>query len=98
MNEEVVIGLVVNSGNAKSLAIKALRAAKQNKMEEAEQFMKEAKDSLAVAHETQTELISQEASGTKHEISLIMVHAQDHLMNAITVIDLVTELIDTFKK
>ncbi|MDU4935752.1 MAG: PTS lactose/cellobiose transporter subunit IIA [Peptostreptococcaceae bacterium] len=34
------------------------------------------------AHRYQTELIQNEAQGNKTEMSVILVHAQDHIMNA----------------
>ncbi|OUZ16436.1 hypothetical protein A5868_001357, partial [Enterococcus sp. 12F9_DIV0723] len=34
----------------------------------------------------------------KSNISLLMVHAQDHLMNAITIKDLAIELVDILEK
>jgi len=96
MEDEVIINLIVNSGNAKSMAMKALRSAKNGNKEEAYRLLEQAKENLTIAHNSQTALLSEEATGNKQEISLLMVHAQDHLMNAITVIDLVAELIDTF--
>ena len=49
------------------------------------------------AHEIQTEMIQNELNGKKVEVGLLMVHAQDHLMNAMTVMDLCKEMIDILK-
>jgi len=95
--EQIVMELVVNSGNARSLAIESLRAAKEGKPKEANEIMKEADDVILKAHEIQTELIQKELNGGKVEVSLLMVHAQDHLMNAMTVMDLVKEIIEIIK-
>jgi len=89
--------LVVNSGNARSLTIEALRAAKGGKPEEEAKIMEEADDVILIAHEIQTELIQKELNGEKVEVSLLMVHAQDRLMNAMTVMDLVKEIIEIIK-
>jgi cellobiose PTS system EIIA component len=95
---EVVMGLIMHSGNAKSLALEALQAAKEGDFETASQKLEEANEEIVNAHHAQTNLLTQEASGEKFEVTLLMVHAQDHLMNGITFIDLVKELIDLHKK
>lgn len=49
------------------------------------------------AHHYQTELIQAEMRGEKTELSLIMVHGQDHLMNAMTVRDLALQMIEMYR-
>lgn len=101
MNDEqlqVVMGLIMNAGNAKGEAIAALAAAKENNFSEAESRMKAANDALVEAHNTQTSLLTAEASGNNSEVTLLMVHSQDHLMNAISYLGLTQELIDVYKR
>lgn len=101
MNDEqlqVVMGLIMNAGNAKGEAIVALAAAKENHFSEAESRMKAANDALVEAHNTQTSLLTAEASGNNSEVTLLMVHSQDHLMNAISYLGLTQELIDVYKR
>lgn len=101
MNDEqlqVVMGLIMNAGNAKGEAIAALAAAKENHFLEAESRMKAANDALVEAHNTQTSLLTAEASGNNSEVTLLMVHSQDHLMNAISYLGLTQELIDVYKR
>ena len=64
----------------------------------AKEKIKEANEALNKAHNFQTSLIQQEASGKGVEISLLMVHAQDHLMNAMTVRDLAQEMISMYEE
>ncbi|MNJ80672.1 Lichenan-specific phosphotransferase enzyme IIA component [compost metagenome] len=45
----------------------------------------------------QTRLIQEEAGGTKQEITLLMIHAQDHLMNAMTVKDMAKEFVELYE-
>ncbi|EAG9877164.1 PTS lactose/cellobiose transporter subunit IIA, partial [Listeria monocytogenes] len=52
---------------------------------------------LLEAHHSQTSLIQGEARGEKAEVSLLLVHAQDHLMNAITFKDLAKEIVDLYR-
>lgn len=60
--------------------------------------MKAANDALVEAHNTQTSLLTAEASGNNSEVTLLMVHSQDHLMNAISYLGLTQELIDVYKR
>ncbi|MBX8937824.1 PTS lactose/cellobiose transporter subunit IIA [Enterococcus gilvus] len=101
MNDEqlqVVMGLIMNAGNAKGEAVAALAAAKNKNFTEAEERMKAANEALVEAHNTQTDLLTAEASGNNSEVTLLMVHSQDHLMNAISYIGLTQELIDVYKR
>src|SRR4051812_49233897 len=92
------MGLIMHSGNAKSYGMEAIQAAKEGNFKKAGQRLEEANEELVKAHHAQTGLLTQEASGGKFEVTLLMVHAQDHLMNAITFLDLAKELIDVYKK
>lgn len=96
--EDIITELVVNGGNAKSKAMQAIKAARAGNFETAEQRIKEANESLQHAHQFQTGLIQAEAREENGaSISLIMVHGQDHLMNAMTTRDLAIEMIEMYK-
>ncbi|MEW8973856.1 MAG: PTS lactose/cellobiose transporter subunit IIA [Tissierellaceae bacterium] len=94
---EVIMNIIINAGNAKSDAINAIRAAKEFNFELAEEKLKLAKDSELLAHNAQTKLLARESDGQRIELSLLIVHAQDHLMNCITFNDLAREIIDLYK-
>lgn len=99
MNMEMVtMQLIVNSGDARSKAMEAVACAKQNNFAQAGERLKEAKEFLTKAHEFQTNLIQEEAEGNVEKVSILTAHAQDHLMNAITVIDMAGEFIDLYQK
>ena len=95
---EAVMGLIVNSGNAKSDAMEAIYAAKVGNFEEADAKIKSAEASLVEAHHSQTGLLTKEAQGETLEITLLTVHSQDHLMTSITFTDLAKEMIDIYRK
>ncbi|WP_179123838.1 PTS lactose/cellobiose transporter subunit IIA [Paraliobacillus ryukyuensis] len=97
-NEEVIMGIIVHGGNARSYAMRAMSAAKNLDFEEADQLVESANEELNKAHRIQTDLIQAESRGDKTEVSLLMVHAQDHLMNAMSVRDVSLEIIDLNKK
>ena len=98
MMETIIMELVVNAGSARSIAIEAIRAAKSSDFAKADAMLEEADQTLLKSHEVQTELIQKELNGEKVEVGLLMVHAQDHLMNAMTVMDLAREIIDILRE
>jgi len=95
--EEIVFQVILHGGNGKSSAMEAIAAAKHGDLLEARAKLNEASNALNEAHHIQTSLIQNEIRGEKTELSLLMVHAQDHLMNAITVKDLATEFVDLYE-
>ena len=95
--EEIIMNLIVNGGDARSRAMLAIHSAKAGDIKRAKELLLEVEDYLVKAHNYQTSLIQDEASGNKVELSLLMVHAQDHLMNAMTVRDLAQEFVDLYE-
>lgn len=77
--EEVVMGLIINSGQARSLAYAALKQAKQGDFAAAKAMMDQSRMALNEAHLVQTKLIEGDAGEGKMKVSLVLVHAQDHL-------------------
>ena len=96
--EEIAMTIVGNAGEARSLAFEALKEAKEGNYEKAKEYLEQSKERSLAAHEMQTELICNEADGNGIEMNLLMVHAQDHLMTAITFIDLAKEVVAVYKK
>lgn len=90
--------LIMNAGCARSKAMESIMEIKDGHSEVAKKKMEEANEFLAKAHNVQTKLIQDEASRIKNELSLLMVHAQDHLMNAITIKDLTGVIIEMYEK
>lgn len=98
--EMIITELVVNGGDARGKALEAVRAAKNKDMDKAAALLKECDASLTKAHNFQTSLIQGTMSEENEEgaaASLIMVHGQDHLMDAMVVRDLAAEMIEMYK-
>jgi cellobiose PTS system EIIA component len=95
---ESIMGLIVHSGNTKSECMEAIQLAKKGQIQQAKEKIQLANDALIEAHHSQTALLSQEARGEKVEVSMLLIHAQDHLMNAITLRDLATEMIELYER
>lgn len=96
-NEQIIMDIIVNGGNARAKSIEAIREARAGHMDAASNYMEEANTSIVKAHQIQTTMIQDEAKGNHHEMTLLMVHAQDHLMNAMTVYELAKEIIEDYK-
>ena len=96
--EEVVMGLIINSGNARSLAYTALKQAKQGDFATAKTTMDKSRLALSEAHRVQTQLIESDEGEGKMKVSLVLVHAQDHLMTSMLARELVAELIELHEK
>lgn len=96
--EKTIMELIVNAGNARSRAMEAISAANNGEVDIAKKKMIECEDALDKAHDIQTNLIQKEAAGEKIEINLLVIHAQDHLMNAATIKDMAKEFIKLYEK
>ncbi|WP_321433703.1 PTS lactose/cellobiose transporter subunit IIA [Trichococcus flocculiformis] len=96
--DQIIMGLILNAGDAKQHLYQALSQVKQGNFEESEKEMELAEVAMNEAHNLQTRFLAQEAGGTKSEITALFVHAQDHLMTTITEINLIKEIIDLRKE
>ncbi|HEK9996320.1 lactose/cellobiose-specific phosphotransferase system (PTS), IIA component [Streptococcus equi subsp. zooepidemicus Sz16] len=97
-NLEAIMGLIMYGGEAKGKAVEAIHAARDGQFEKAQHLLQEATHSLNVAHRSQTNLLSQEAAGDQVDLSLLLVHGQDHMMTALAFIDLAKELVAVYDK
>lgn len=97
-NEMDIFEIISHSGNARGLAFEALTAAEELNFEKAEELLKQCEEEMITAHKTQTKLIQAELNGVASEKSLLMIHAQDHLMTAISEQKLIDHMIRIIKK
>ena len=96
--EVAIFQIILHGGNGRSSAMEAIAAAKQGDFVTAREKLQEAGAALTEAHHTQTSFIQGEINGQPTPMSLLMVHAQDHLMTAMAVKDLATEFVDMYEK
>lgn len=71
-------------GEAKSLFIEAMQNARSGNRENAEGCIKDGNDKLIMGHKIHASLIQKEAKGEQLDICLLLIHAEDQLMNAET--------------
>ena len=95
--EQQAFSLIMHSGDGRSYAFEAIRAAKEKEFERAEELLKQSSREFEQAHQVQTELLTMESDGNAKIISLLLIHAQDHLMTGITVKQLAEEIIEIRK-
>lgn len=98
MDLELTIMNIINySGEARSFSMEAIGYAKEGDSTKAKNAIEEANNKLSEAHKSQTLLIQEEARGEGKPVSLLLIHAQDHLMNAITIRDMANEFIELYQ-
>ena len=95
--ELAIMNIIINAGDCKNHAYMALGKVNEGKYDEADEEIKLANEALSKAHDSQTEMLQKEAAGEKVDFSILFVHAQDHLMTAITEKNLITQIIDLRK-
>ena len=96
--EETIMELLVQAGCARSSALSALRSARQGNFSQADAAMAESHNAVKLAHAKQTALIGLDEGCGKLTVTLITVHAQDHLMNAMVIQDLAQDLIELYRR
>lgn len=95
--EEISMMIIANSGMGKSHSIAALQEAKKGNFEEADRLLGEAEKSLHIAHESHRELLKLDACGEVDRVSILLCHAQDHLMGSTLAKELIEEMIELHK-
>ncbi|WES70766.1 PTS lactose/cellobiose transporter subunit IIA [Superficieibacter sp. BNK-5] len=96
--EEAVMEIIVNAGQSRSLCFEALQAARDGNFDEANSLLREADGYARDAHKMQTKLIEQDAGEARQPMTLIMVHAQDHLMTSLLARELAGEIIHLYQR
>lgn len=91
--EKIIMEMIGVSGDARSKALEAIHAARSKEFSAAKKLLQECEEGLNKAHKAQTDLIVKEINGEYTEIRLLMVHAQDHMMNALTIKDIAEQFV-----
>ncbi|KAF1677691.1 MULTISPECIES: PTS lactose/cellobiose transporter subunit IIA [Bacillus] len=96
-DEQISFQLILHSGNARSCVVQSLRAYKEGNKEEADALISKADEDLSAAHDIHFQMIQKESGGEAAAFSLLLMHAEDHLMSTLTMKELVKELLDLFE-
>ena len=95
--ELIMIEIVALSGDARTKLLSSLKEAKAGAFVRSLALVDEAKALLADAHRSQTDLLTAEASGELTTPTVLLVHAQDHLMTSLLLCDVIDSLIDIYR-
>ena len=81
-NENVCLEIVRIANVAKTEYLQSIQLAKQKEFENAVARINEADTHFKHAHDIHTRLLQSEAEGDKAEVDLLLIHAEDIMMNA----------------
>lgn len=95
--ELIMIEIVALSGDARTKLLSAVKEAKERNFEAAQVLVDEAQSLLADAHKSQTDLLTAEARGEVTAPTVLLVHAQDHLMTSLLLRDVIDSLLDIYR-
>ena len=90
--------LIAHSGDALNHFNLALDNAEEGKFQEAHKEIHEGDKALVAAHKAQTGMLTFEARNEVIEYSVIMMHAQDHLMTTLNYERFAKRLIKLYEK
>lgn len=93
---EELMGFVMLAGDARSSAMEGIKIAKEHDFEKAEALLDNANKAMLDAHHAHAKLLAHDAQG-ELPLCLLLIHAEDQLMAASTVIDLASEIIELHK-
>lgn len=96
--EDKVLKIIIHAGNAKSHLYEALSYAKQGDFKKCDEYMESANEEIIEAQQIQTSLINRKEEGKNAQITMLLIHSQDHLMTCLSERNLAREIIDLRKE
>lgn len=96
-SEKISFNIITFAGAASSYAFSALQAAKDGDFAKADQFMQQSRESSKLAHKAQSDLLHDELNGNPSDVNVLLVHAQDHLMQCNLAQELIDHIITLYK-
>jgi len=102
MNSEeiqvIAFEIILHSGNSRTSIHEAFAAMRLKNFKLSEQKLQDSNAELLLAHKSQTKLLQNYAAGTKIDMEIILVHAQDHLMTPMTLREMAIEMQYLYKE
>jgi PTS system cellobiose-specific IIA component len=83
-HSQVAFNIIVHAGNARGLVNDAIKAAEEGDFLKAESDLNASEEEICLAHQEQTKMIQIEARGTDVHLTMLLTHAQDTLMIAMS--------------
>jgi len=82
---------------AKNMYVEAIQEAKKGNFGKAEDLITEGKNTFKEGHRVHASLVKKEASGEGVEVSFLLLHAENQLMNAETIELTASEIIELYR-
>lgn len=95
---EIAFSLILHAGNSRSASIQAARAAEKGDFNRAAELLDEADAEMHRAHDIQSAMLREEMGGADTELTLAMVHAQDHLTMAMLQRESTAQLMSVYRE
>lgn len=95
---KVAFDLIAHAGAAKSEALEAIDLAVEGNFAEAEEKIARGREEMIEAHDAHFGLIQKEAGGDHVDVTIMLVHALDHLTMAIMSLDMAERFVSVLKK
>lgn len=93
----VAMEIILHAGDGRSYLDKAFEEARKQNFDQADQLLEKAKEEIQKAHQSQTNVIQEEAAGKEYGYCLLFNHAQDTLMTIMSELRMITYLVTTYK-
>ena len=90
--------IVAYSGDARSTLLDLLKQVRNGSFDNVDALLAEADENINLAHKSQTKILAEEAGGESMDLGFIFVHGQDHLMTTILLRDLITDMIELYRR
>lgn len=96
LTEEIVY-IIANAGDSRSKSMGAIEAARESEFETAESLLADSRKALLESHNVHKKLLVEEANGEDITISMLLIHASNHLSEAELCVDLATEIVELYR-
>ncbi len=90
--------IIANGGEGKSLAMMSIQQARAGDYEAAKASLKQAEEAIVKAHQAHSELLFYDAKHQDLHITMLLIHAADHLNAADTIKELAAEINYMYKE
>ncbi|HAH60702.1 MAG TPA: PTS lactose/cellobiose transporter subunit IIA [Treponema sp.] len=95
---ETSMEIIADAGDGKSQAMEAIQAAKKGDFGRAEELLQNSHNSIVKAHKNHSGLLFHDADKNDVKVTMLMVHAADHLSGADIIESIAVELVQLYKE
>ena len=97
IDEEKIVSVIASAGSAKSYAFQAMEEAEEGLYEDAYNSLEEAKKALVEGHQAHTDILHIDVTEGV-EVTLLIVHASNHLSAAELSIDFAERIVKLYER